>query len=71
LRSLGGAFPEYNNVCETARSHAYDQIDPAPKDLGADGVIGFVRLDRILPGSTEVLAYARRLSSAKSSPGIS
>ncbi len=59
LRSIaGGNIPEYAEVCEEARQHAYQLMLTHATEMGADAVIAF-RYDatEFVQGSTEVLAY--------------
>lgn len=59
LRSIGGGnIPEYEDVCDAARDHAYRKMLAHASHLGADAVIAF-RYDatEFLQGATEVLAY--------------
>ena len=59
LRSLGGGnIPEYVDVCETARQHAYELMTTHASKLRADAIIA-MRYDatEFSPNTTEVLAY--------------
>jgi uncharacterized protein YbjQ (UPF0145 family) len=55
---VGGNIESYAQVCETARSEAYDRMVRHAQERGADAVIAF-RYDatEFAPGVTEVLAY--------------
>ncbi|UUO05392.1 YbjQ family protein [Blastopirellula sp. J2-11] len=59
IRSIGGGnIPEYADVCEEARQHAYELMLQHAQEAGADAVIG-MRYDatEFMQGATEVLAY--------------
>jgi uncharacterized protein YbjQ (UPF0145 family) len=59
IQSLfGGNITIYTNLCEQARSEAYDQMAAHAAALGANGIIA-VRYDatELMPGITEVLCY--------------
>lgn len=55
---LGGNISLYTNLCEKARTDAYELMVAHAEQLGADGIIG-VRYDatEIMSGVTEVLCY--------------
>jgi uncharacterized protein YbjQ (UPF0145 family) len=55
---FGGNITIYTDLCERARSDAYNQMVEHAAALGANGVIG-VRYDatEMMPGITEVLCY--------------
>ena len=55
---FGGNITIYTDLCERARSDAYNQMAEHAAALGANGVIG-VRYDatEMMPGITEVLCY--------------
>ncbi len=55
---FGGNITIYTNLCEQARSEAYDQMAAHAAALGANGIIA-VRYDatELMPGITEVLCY--------------
>ena len=55
---FGGNITIYTNLCEQARSEAYEQMAQHAAALGANGIIG-VRYDatELMPGITEVLCY--------------
>src|SRR6516225_11442808 len=55
---FGGNITLYTELCEKARSDAYEQLLQHAQDLGANAVIG-VRYDAndIMQGVTEVLCY--------------
>jgi uncharacterized protein YbjQ (UPF0145 family) len=55
---FGGNITIYTNLCEQARSEAYEQMAAHATALGANGIIG-VRYDatELMPGITEVLCY--------------
>jgi uncharacterized protein YbjQ (UPF0145 family) len=59
IQSLfGGNITIYTNLCEQARSEAYDQMAEHAASLGANGIVA-VRYDatELMPGITEVLCY--------------
>jgi uncharacterized protein YbjQ (UPF0145 family) len=59
IQSLfGGNITIYTNLCEQARSEAYDQMAEHAASLGANGIVA-VRYDatELMPGLTEVLCY--------------
>jgi uncharacterized protein YbjQ (UPF0145 family) len=59
IQSLfGGNITIYTNLCEQARSEAYDQMAEHAAALGANGIVA-VRYDatELMPGITEVLCY--------------
>ncbi len=55
---FGGNITIYRDLCEQARSEAYEQMAQHAAALGANGIIG-VRYDatELMPGITEVLCY--------------
>lgn len=55
---FGGNISIYTQLCEQARSEAYELMIRHAEELGADGIIG-VRYDatEIAQGVTEVLCY--------------
>ena len=55
---LGGNISLYTNLCEKARTDAYELMVAHAEQLGADAIIG-VRYDatEIMSGVTEVLCY--------------
>lgn len=72
LRSIGGGnIPEYVEVCEEARGHAYQLMVLHATEVGADAIIA-VRYDatEFVQGSTEVLAYgtAVKIEKLKAQP---
>ena len=59
IQSLfGGNITIYSDLCEQARSEAFDLMCRHARDLGADGIIG-MRYDatEVMAGLTEVLCY--------------
>jgi uncharacterized protein YbjQ (UPF0145 family) len=59
LQSLfGGNITIYTNLCERARSEAFDLMCEHAEQLGANAIVG-VRYDatEVMPGLTEVLCY--------------
>jgi Uncharacterized conserved protein len=59
LQSLfGGNITIYTNLCERARSEAFDLMCEHAEQLGANAILG-VRYDatEVMPGLTEVLCY--------------
>ncbi len=59
LRSIGGGnIPEYVDVCEAAREHAYELLVRHAEALRADAIVA-MRYDatEFMQGATEVLAY--------------
>ena len=68
LKSIGGGnISEYVQVCETARTHAYDTMVAHAKALGADGIIA-MRYDatEFMQGATEVLCYGTAVKLSES-----
>ena len=68
LRSLvGGSIASYADMCERARSEAYDQMMRRATDLGANAIVG-IRFDTAGFGSngadvgTEVICYGTAVS---------
>jgi uncharacterized protein YbjQ (UPF0145 family) len=55
---FGGNITILTDLCEQARSDAYNQMAEHAQALGANGIIG-VRYDatELMPGITEVLCY--------------
>ena len=55
---VGGNITLYTNLCEQARTDAYELMIRHAQELGANGIIA-VRYDatEIAPGVTEVLCY--------------
>lgn len=55
---IGGNIEAYAEVCEAARSEAYERMVAHAAELGADAILG-MRYDatEFTQGSTEVLAY--------------
>lgn len=55
---FGGNITILTDLCEQARSEAYEQMAQHADALGANGIIG-VRYDatELMPGITEVLCY--------------
>src|SRR5262245_19790339 len=55
---FGGNISIYSNLCERARSDAYDLMIQHAEEAGANAIVG-VRYDatEIAPGVTEVLCY--------------
>ena len=55
---IGGNIEAYAEVCEAARSEAYERMVAHAAEMGADAILG-MRYDatEFTQGSTEVLAY--------------
>jgi uncharacterized protein YbjQ (UPF0145 family) len=55
---IGGNIAAYAEVCEAARSEAYERMVAHAAEMGADAILG-MRYDatEFTQGSTEVLAY--------------
>jgi len=55
---IGGNIEAYAEVCEAARSEAYERMVAHATEMGADAILG-MRYDatEFTQGSTEVLAY--------------
>ena len=68
IQSLfGGNITIYSELCEQARSEAFDLMRRHAQDLGADGIVG-MRYDatEVMPGLTEVLCYGTAVKLAQS-----
>jgi uncharacterized protein YbjQ (UPF0145 family) len=67
LQSLfGGNITIYTNLCEQARSEAFELMCAHAEELGANAIIA-VRYDAtdVLPGITEVLCYGTAVAVAQ------
>ena len=57
---IGGQINAYTEMCEQARSHAYDQMVQHAKELGANAIVGvhYDAAEVVSTGNaTEVLCY--------------
>jgi uncharacterized protein YbjQ (UPF0145 family) len=65
-RILGGNITAYEEVCEAARSQAYQRMVDHARDKGADAIIA-MRYDatEFAQGVTEVLAYGTAVKLAE------